>query len=127
MKKFLKQYKNNFLGFILVVLGLGLFIGVFIYLIPTRRNDVDKTLYDTLNTSISYTFLIVSGISVVIYGFMVMTKDEDALKFKEDLAEACTIKLPKMKFKKGKNMSMEDVDEQLQQIADGKKDSKWGF
>jgi hypothetical protein len=34
MKEFLKEYKNNFLGFLLVVLGVGLFIGVFIYLMP---------------------------------------------------------------------------------------------
>lgn len=118
MKKFLKQYKNNFLGFILVVLGLGLFIGVFFYLMPTRRGDVEKTLYDTLNTSISYTFLIVSGIAGVIYGFMVMTKDKDALKFNKDLVEACTPKLPKFNFKRKSKTDMDYVDKQLQKIVD---------
>ena len=120
MRNFLTEYKNNFIGFILVVLGVGLFIGVLIYLMPhrTHRGEVEKTLYETLNTSISYTFIFLSGIVVVIYGFNVMGENKATLQFNKDLVEALTPKLPKLKYKRKSKVDMDYVNKELQKIVD---------
>jgi hypothetical protein len=73
-------------------------------------------LYEQLNVTITYTFLILSGIAILLYGFHVMVKDKETLKFNKDLAKACTIKLPK--FKRKSKVDMDYVDNELQKILD---------
>lgn len=108
MIHFFKKYKNNIFGFCFTILGLSLFIGIFMHIVPIRHNQIEPPLLETLGKSLKYVSIICFGVTMFYYGICLMSKHEWVLELNRDFINALT---PDFKwFKKMKTEVKSKID-----------------